>query len=862
MSCVNDDLEGAPPRGSSLRFLVLVAVVAVVLSAPAAAAAQSGEHTTVTAAGERYHAGPLHRWILGRHYRDVWTLPVEVEYLDLRSLAGGLVPLRRGGGQQTKSLRFEGADGREYTFRSVDKDPSPVLDSRLHDTFVDELVQDGISAAHPYGALVAAPLLEAAGVLHVDPKLVVMPDDPALGEFRADFANVLGLIEERPDENGGERASFAGTVRVISSETLVEDIGAGPDDEVHAEAFLTARMVDLFLGDWDRHRDQWRWAIHSEDTPRRWLPIPRDRDQAFSKFDGAATAIVRTHMPQFVRFDEKYPSPVALHWNAREVDRWFLSGLDRAEWDAIGAELVTRLTDEVIAEATRRLPPEVYALDGGELESTLRARRDGLPGAWRSLYALLAREVDIQGTRADEVVLVDRGEPGAVTISTRGQDGRETFRRRFLTAETAEIRLYLDRGDDDLSVRGDAETGITVRVMGGRGDDRFRVESSADGLRLYDDRGDNTVVGDGAPSIDERPWEEWEWTEEDRGQPRDWGHRYLPLFWSGYSAAVGPVIGGGIRRDTYAFRKSPNSSTVNVRLGYAPVLGKGRGNIDARFNLENSSTFWAFGGDVSRLEVTHFYGLGNATGSAGREFHEVDQTGLRGWVGLGASFDERVTVSARVFLERVSTQENTDRFIQTLGPIYGDGAFVQSGATASVLVDPWRDDVASGNRFRLRVEGTVYPSLLDVTSVTADLGAQASLLLASGPSSRLSLALRAGAEQIWGRFPWHHASFLGGPETLRGWDDQRFAGDRSVFGSGELRLMIWQPRIVIPSALGVFGFGDGGRVFVNGDSSGGWHTSWGGGIWLHPILQPYLLRVGVGVTEPATQLFFMLGLPY
>ena len=62
------------------------------------------------------------------------------------------------------------------------------------DAPVDDLVQDGISAAHPFGALVAAPLLDAVGVLHVDPQLRVMPDDPRLGEFRAEFAGMLARL--------------------------------------------------------------------------------------------------------------------------------------------------------------------------------------------------------------------------------------------------------------------------------------------------------------------------------------------------------------------------------------------------------------------------------------------------------------------------------------------------------------------------------------------------------------------------------------------------------------------------------------------------------------------------------------------
>jgi hypothetical protein len=60
-----------------------------------------------------------------------------------------------------------------------------------------DIVQDLTSTVHPGGALVVAPLLEAAGVLHATPQLAVMPDDPRLGEFRSSFAGMLGLLEER-----------------------------------------------------------------------------------------------------------------------------------------------------------------------------------------------------------------------------------------------------------------------------------------------------------------------------------------------------------------------------------------------------------------------------------------------------------------------------------------------------------------------------------------------------------------------------------------------------------------------------------------------------------------------------------------
>ena len=852
-------------RADSVRRLVVAGALLLASGAAArGATAQSASNTGVTAAGEQYRAGLFQRWILGRHYRDLWTTPVEVEYLDLRSFAGGLEPLRTGGGQQTRSLRFTGADGREYAFRSVDKDPSPVLDSILHDTFVDDLVQDGISAAHPYGALVAAPLLDAVGVLHVDPQLALMPDDPALGEFREEFAGMLGLIEERPDENEGERTSFRGAERVIGSERLTERLEEGPADRVDARAFLTARLMDVFLGDWDRHRGQWRWASYEDDAPRSWLPVPRDRDQAFSKFDGAATRIVSLYMPQFVRFGEEYPSLKRLHWNARALDRWFLAELDRAAWDSVGASVQAALTDELIDEAVRTLPPEIRAISSEELSTALRARRDRLPEAWEDFYRLLSREAEVRATDEDEVVVVDRSTQGTVSVTMALQDRPDSpyFSRTFDRAETREIRIHLNGGDDAVRIGGDAETGILVRVVGGRGDDRFEFDGPGSGTRIYDQRGDNEVVGTGAPELDERDFEEWVWTEEDRDQPQDWGGWTYPAFWTSYSSDLGLFLGGGARIERHGFRKRPYSSRWDLRAGYAPTVRKGRVEIDARFYAENSALFWTLGTRVSRLDVLHYYGLGNQPASGDRSFHEVDLTSTAASVGLGLSPSPGLEWSVDVTLERSSTRETTDTFFGTLGPLYGRGEFFQLGARTELVVDPWADATDVGHRLRLRVHGGVSPPMLDVERTFGRAGAELSALLASSPWPWVSLGLQAGGERVFGRFPWHEAAFLGGSSTLSAYDEQRFAGDAAAFGSAELRLTVWRPRVVVPSAIGVFGLVEAGRVYVDGDSPGGWTTGAGGGLYLHPVLQPYVLRLGVAAGAERTRAFLTLGLPY
>src|SRR6202008_702765 len=174
----------------------------------------------------------------------------------------------------------------------------PTLESHpeLVGTATQGILQDLVSAKHPAGAAVVAPLLRAVGVLNVAPQLFVMPNPRFLGEH-TQFAGRLGWMEERPGEEAEGTPRFGGAEDIESSADLREKLEEDAEHRIDARAFLTARLVDALVGDWDRHWDQWRWARFDRGELKFWRPIPRDRDNSFVKHQGLIATIARGGAP-------------------------------------------------------------------------------------------------------------------------------------------------------------------------------------------------------------------------------------------------------------------------------------------------------------------------------------------------------------------------------------------------------------------------------------------------------------------------------------------------------------------------------------------------------------------------------------
>jgi hypothetical protein len=846
-------------------------LLSVSASAQEEGGAPSGRSTRPAVAGEQYEASGFYRFLMGSDYRDLWTTPIETEVLDLENYAGGLKPVMRVGGQQSKGLALKGADGRDYTFRGIDKDPSNILPLDLRDTVVDDLVQDQISSSHPAGALVAEELSRGAGVPAVDSRIVVLRDEPALGEFRETFAGTMGTLSVYPQPVSDTNPGFEGATEILDHLELYARVRQSHADQVDSEAFLRARLFDVYLGDWDRHRKQWRWA--KQPDREGWQPIPEDRDQAFSRYDGIVMGLARPRQPRFVVFGPDYPKMIGLTWNGWGQDRVLLTGLEWPTWERIALDLQKRLTNEVIDRAARKMPPEYYALDGERLVAALRSRRDRLPQAARDYYELLAHVVNVHATDQPEVAEIQRGGDGSltVTISPAGPDGEAAgspiYQRRFVSGETGEVRVFLHGGDDRAVVRG-PRGGITLRVIGGEGRDVLD-DSLTGGTHFYDASNQNDVRKGPGTHLDTRPYDAPVPVPHAPWVPsQDWGSQRLSVPYSGWSQDYGFFLGTGFDWKRFGFRKSPYSSRHIIRAGYAFKAKSARFDYQGEWRRENSDAYSGLRAFASGLEILRYYGPGNETSDdRDDDFYKVRQTQYLLAPTYTFPLAGALEASLAPVVRFATTDQEEDDLVGILQP-YGSGDFGQVGGALRLDLDTRDSEPAPTRGVHLAATATAYGPWWGVEETFGQVFGSVSGYLTARGHFETTLAVRVGGHHNWGRYPFHESAFIGGggffggSQTVRGLLQNRYAGDSAAFGNAEIRMRLGRIRLLIPTEVGVMGLADVGRVFVDGEDSDEWHPGYGGGLWLAFLSRQNVVSIVAAESEGGVGLYIRMGFAF
>ena len=836
-------------RSSSNWLLKIVLFYTLSLLNPVGLFAQVSSLDTSTyitlPASDKYNKNKLYRFLWGEHYRKEWHTPVTMKKVYLDTLEGGLKVYQTGGGRQTKSLRATDKNEREYVFRSVDKTFGKALPLIFDSSFLEYIANDQVTLAHPYAALIVAPLAKAADIFHATPALYFVPKQPALGNYNDSMGNLAYLFEQRPDENWSIAQNFGNSKKIVSTEKMLEAILDDNDNHVDENAMVRARLFDLFIGDGGRHEDQWRWATFKNGKQTLYKPIPRDRDNAFSVYDGflLGRAIKLANAEHLQSFDYKIADMKRYNFPARNLDRHLMNGLNLGEWMAIAKDLQLLITDSVIEHAVRQMPPEVYPISGAILVSKLKSRRDLLPVFAEEYFNFIAKEVEITATKKHDRIDIDRRSDTSTEVSiykiTKAGEVKENpyYHRIFDNRQTKEIRIYGLAGNDQWHIKGDVNKSIKFRLIGGADEDTY-VDSSSivkNGRRtiLYDDKknsftkGEETQIHYGKDSSIHR-------YQYDYYKPNI--SRRTPLLFFNNEDRI--YVGYAYLFQKQQWRKTPYGAQHYIDAKYSIAQKAFSTTYQSTFKQLFGKTDLNIFANYDQLRWTNFFGLGNeiARTTNDQTFYRYRTREFIGKLGIQRFINNKQRFNVNATFNTLKIIKDNDRFLSKIPSVtepqtYSTQKFY--GAEAEYLLQHINDSTlpTKGYNFLVNINHTRNAEI--ASNVVTKYRAETNVFVPL--SKKISLALKFGGTTLSGEPQFFQYNVLGNNNEVRGYQRNRFHGNSTVYNQNEIRFVSNVRGKLMNGKLGLFLMYDQGRVWLDGEQSNAIQSSYGAGIIISPF---------------------------
>ena len=701
---------------------------------------------------------------------------------------------------------------------------------------------------HPYGALFVTDLLDSTNLEHEKARLYVMPDSPKLGIYREKFAGMFGMLEAKPTQLKDLNYSYANANSVKGSYSVFKKTYDSPKHHIDTNLFAKARIFDIFIGDWDRHEDNWKWLGYKKDSTNTVYKIyPKDRDHAFSRMDGLFYFLADREWGVAFRenFDHKFTGLVSLTTKGNHMDRMLLSGLDKENWLKITDELMSEITDETIDRAKLSLPPEIQKKSGQIIADKLKSRRKGLHKFIEQYYNLLAKEVDVIGTNKKEFFDIERLLNGKtiVKVYSKKLNNRLLYNRTFSYQETEEIRLYGLGGIDSFYVHGTSYRNSLIRIIGGSeqdividksyvrdGSKKTLVYDYLNGAVINSDREARVILSNNSKI-----------NEYDQKAYKSDTYIPVPLFLSNPDDGVGG--GFSLKQIRYGFGHEKYKSTSNYKV-FLTSNGANQIEINHKQNIARTNWFITGGLDYGNaFRFYRFFGIGNNTtfdndlNDAG--FYKTRYKGAILSLGADLEFLERSKFSMNIITESLVESESDQSYFNAF-PDQSLAAKNAGGAAFKLDID-FRDHPSFTTRgIRLILSNK---SLISDGKVFGNTHGELSYYGTSKLLIPITLGIKLGGVRSFGdQIPFYHMANLGQSNNLRGYLQNRFSGKGSNYLNTDLRLHFGKLKSdFLPLYYGMIFFNDVGQILEQNEfTTAKWHHGYGGGLYVTPINKDFV----------------------
>jgi len=808
--------------------------------------AERSDSLVSTAYKKFNEVGKRHRFFFGENYRKEWAADTKLPVIHLSTFRGGLVFIKEGGGNQTHSLRLMDKNGGEWVLRSVEKYPDAILPDALKRTFVDDILTDAMSAQHPYSALVVPIIANAVGVPHAHPVIGIVAPDIVLEPNAKTFEGSICLLEER--EPAGKSVSYA---------EMLDGLNSDNDNSFDSTVFLRAHILDVFIGDWDRHSNQWRFVPEKKGKGKKYIPVPRDRDQVFYTNQGVFPSLESLPFvqPFFEGFNPKIRNVGTFLFTSTLMNARLINQFSYADWMRITNEFVADVTDSVLNVALRQLPESSYELRNEKLMKILKSRRADLPRAMSAYYYFLNRNVFIQTSDKNEFIKIkdtlnNEMQVSIYKLSKEGKIKQPIFSKTYDPSVTKEIRFFIGNGNDSIVID-DRKSDIKLRFSGKEGPKQFKLIESENKVGIFEKK--NSAIFSGDTSRFKKH------ISNDSANtaivPGNLFNVLTPLISVGYNPDDGVLFGAevtysrGIDYTSNAF--STRKFTSFQQFGFSHSFATRA--FDAKYNAEwlkliGRADLLIQARVYAPNGTENYFGTGNETSfnKSGnyKQYYRARyslyklSTSLR-WdmKGKGSSLSVGPSLQYYTF----DSTDNIGRYIETSSAVqtYDSNTLSKSKLHLGIIINYKKD---SRNHILLPTKGWFvdvrlqgFAGLNNYSKSFAQLFANLGTYKSLDDNDLLVIADRIGGGATVGNAAFYQSMFIGGQGNLLGYRRNRFAGQYMAYNNLEARLRLASFRnYILPGQLGLIGLYDIGRVWQKEDHSNQWHNGVGGGVYFAP----------------------------
>jgi predicted phosphodiesterase len=792
--------------------------------------------------------------IFGNHYRKLYYTKYHFPVVNLDTLYGGLKPVKLGGGNQSISLRLEDKDGKEYVMRRLRKSATQFIQvkafqqeymkDRLSNTTADRFLMDFYTTSYPFSVLVTGNLSDIVGVYHPNSQIVYVPKQKALENFSDTLGDDLYTIEERLAKEFKDKESFGKSDDIVSTDVVIANLMKDEKYNINHQQYIKTRLFDMWLGDWDRHEDQYRWATYkNQDGTISYSPIPRDRDQAFPKFDGLFTQATTRFTPALKlmqSFGPNLKNVKTFNQVIYKTDITLINQSSLDEWLAEAHFLEQNLTDEAIEKAFSNLPEELKDKNIENIKENLKNRRSHIVSWAKEYYNILNKNVVINGTNKEDIFEIYRLENGNTSIKVKRNKNNDNknnivFEKVFSPKITKEIWIYGLDDKDHFIVSGKGKSTIKIIIIGGQNKDTFTVLNPTK-LKIYDHKSKENILDFDKNKVNYTLTDDYNINTFDQNKLKTDSGQILPAV--GYNPDGGFQLGTLMELIKYNFENNPfsqkhsigaryytatNGFEVNYKTELANVLRKYNIGFETRYTTPAfSQNFFGFGNETSNLENDldiEYYRVRL------KQFNTKLSLIKRGRVGS--------VWSISVPFDYIKPNDNDTRFIEQLFTPEQLNAKKFIGIETNYNFENKNNKVFSTLGFEFYIKAGWKTNLEKSTQNYAYISPALQIDYPIIKNEKLTISTLWKGNYITNNyFEFYQAASIGGKDGLRGYRNERYSGKSSYYQNTDLRMSLFNFNAgILPAKFGIFSGFDYGRVWLDNEKSNKWHTSYGGGIY-------------------------------